>query len=147
MAISLSNALAQTQAALLASQFAGGFIRLFSGAKPATPDLAETGTLLGVVSVDAVSGAGLHFQASGPALLNAPDENWWFRALANGTVGWFRIVQPGDTGANDLNALRIDGTVGTSLAPGDMNWVSTDVTAGLPYSLDSFLYLIHPIGA
>lgn len=141
----LSQALAATQAALLASQFNGGFIRLFSGAAPATPDLAETGVLLGVVTVNGLAGAGLHFTASGGVLAKA-DEAWLFRALATGSVGWFRVVKPGDTGANDLTALRFDGSVGISTAPGDMQWTSLDVTAGLVYTLSSFLYLIQPVG-
>lgn len=141
----LSQALAATQTALLASQFAGGFIRLFSGAAPATPDMAETGTLLGIVTVNGLGGAGLHFTASG-AVLSKADETWLFRALATGTVGWFRVVQPGDTGANDLTALRIDGSVGLPADAADMTWESLAVTSGLPYTIDSFLYLIQPIG-
>lgn len=145
MTIALSNALAATQTALLASQLTGGFIRLFSGARPATPDMAETGTLLGVVTVDGLSGAGLHFASAGP-LLQKADEPWVFRGLADGAVTWFRIVAPGDTGANDLTALRIDGDVGGPSATADMNWQSTTVATGVPYTLDAFLYLIQPIG-
>jgi hypothetical protein len=141
----LSNALAATQAALLVGQFNGGFIRLFSGAPPASPDMAETGTLLGIVTVNGLVGAGLHFTASGAVLAKA-DEMWLFRALSSDSVGWFRLVQPGDTGANDLTALRIDGSVGTSIVPGDMQWTSLAVTLGLAYTIDSFLYLIQPIG-
>lgn len=140
----LSNALAQTQTDLLSIQFSGGFIRLFSGLAPATPDLAETGVLLGIVSVDAVAGAGLQFIGSGASMIKA-DNDWAFRALATGTVGWFRIVKAGDTGANDLVALRIDGSVGPASAPTDMNWENLNVTSGLIYMLGSFLYLIQPV--
>ena len=141
----LSKALDATQTALLASQFSGGFIRLFSGAPPTSPDRSETGTLLGIVTVNGLGGAGLHFSASGAVLAKA-DEAWLFRALATGIVGWFRLVQPADTGANDLTALRIDGSVGTADAHGDMQWVDLNVTSGLVYTLDSFLYLIQPVG-
>ncbi|MES2347027.1 MAG: hypothetical protein V4641_05585 [Pseudomonadota bacterium] len=140
----LSQALAATQSALLASQFTGGFIRLFSGAPPSSPDQAETGTLLGIVSVDGLGG-GLHFTSVG-AVMSMADERWRFHALATGTTGWFRLVRPGDTGANDLTALRLDGIVGIPAAPGDMQWDSLAVTLGLVYSIDSFLYLIQPIG-
>lgn len=142
----LSDALASTQTALLASQFAGGEIRLFSGPPPASPDQAQSGTPLGVVTVDAIAGAGLHFVASGPVLQKA-DETWAFRALASGRLGWWRLVQSGDTGGNDMAALRIDGTVGTLAAPGDMNWESLDVANGLFYTQDDFVYFIHPVGA
>ena len=142
----LSGALAQTQTNLLKSQFDGGFIRLFSGSKPATSDMAETGTLLGIVTVGAVDGAGLHFDASGATLSKSAVEDWYFRALATGTVGYFRLVAPGDDGTADLDALRLSGTVGTAALPADMNWDSTAVVTGLAYSLDSFLYIINPIG-
>lgn len=141
----LSQALAATTTAQRATQFAGGFIRLFSGPPPTSPDKAETGTLLGIVTVDGLAGAGLHFTSAG-AVLQKSAEQWLFRALATGVVGWFRIVQPGDTATDDLTALRIDGTVGTSTAPGDMQWTDLNVTSGLVYSIDTFLYLIQPIG-
>ena len=145
MTIALSNALAAAQTALLASQFAGGFIRLFDTLPPATPDRAEVGTLLGVISVDGLAGAGLHFTAAG-ATLSKADEPWVFKALASGAVKAFRLVAPGDTAGNDLSAKRIDGVVGTPDAPADMNFISTTVVAGASYTLDSFLYLIHPVG-
>lgn len=145
MTIALSNALAATQTALLASQLNGGFIRLFSGVRPATPDLAEAGTLMGIVTVDGLSGAGLHFTSAG-AILQKANEPWVFTGLADGAVTWFRVVAPGDTGATDTAALRIDGDVGTSTGAPDMTWVSTTVVLGRPYSLDQFFYVIQPIG-
>lgn len=141
----LSGALAATQTALLASQFSGGFLRIFSGAPPASPGLAETGVLLGIVTAGAVSGAGLHFDAAGEALQKS-GEPWVFEALADGTVGYFRLVAAGDTGGNDLGALRIDGDVGLSGEPTDMNWESLDVTTGLHYTITAFTYFIQPVG-
>lgn len=145
MSIALSNALASTQSALLASQLSGGFIRLFSGTRPASPDMAEAGTLLGIVTVDGLAGAGLHY-TSGGAVLQKAGEPWVFKALASGTVSWFRIVASGDSGAADLDALRIDGDVGGPSDTADMTWESTDVVNGVSYTLDAFLYLIQPVG-
>lgn len=145
MAIALSDAVAQQQAQALADAFSGGFIRIFSGTRPANPYMAETGTLLGVVSVNAVANAGLHYVANGGAVSKAA-EQWAFKALATGTVSWFRLVTAGDTGAEDPEALRIDGDIGTPSLPADMTWKSTAVTNGVPYTIDSFVYLIQPIG-
>lgn len=139
----LSNALAQTQAALLASQFTGGFIRLFDELPPITPADGEAGTLLGIITVDGQAGAGIHFSASGAALYKS-DEPWIFTALASGLVKGFRIVQPGDTGGVDISALRIDGTVAVNGTPADMNWENTTVVNGVGYTLDTFIYLIQP---
>jgi hypothetical protein len=146
MTIALSNALATTQTALLASQLTGGFIRLFAGTRPTTPDQAEVGTLLGIVTNDGVAGSGLHFTSAG-AILQKSTEPWVFYGVATGTAAWFRIVQPGDTGAADMSALRIDGDIGTVAGvPGDMNWTDTGVLTGVPYTLDQFFYLIQPVG-
>jgi len=145
MSIALSSSLAATQTALLASQFNGGFIRIFSGVRPAAPEQAETGVLLAIVSVDGVSGAGLHFVSNGAALLKAA-EPWQYTGLANGTASWFRIVAAGDTGLAAPSALRIDGSIGTPSNPGDITLDSLIVQLGVPYTFDSFIYLIQPVG-
>lgn len=139
----LTDALAQTQSALLASQFSGGFIRLFDALPSNLPTDAEPGTLLGIITVDGVAGAGLHFAASGAALYKTA-EPWVFTALADGTIKSFRIVQSGDTGAADPTELRIDGTVAVNGVPADMNCANTTVVSGTGYTLDTFIYLIQP---
>lgn len=140
----LSDALAATQTALLVSQFNGGFLRLFTGSAPANPGAAETGTLLGTVSVNGAAGAGLHFTSNGPTLQKA-DEAWAFKALADGTVGHARLVQAGDDGTASLTAKRIGITVALPGVPADMNWESLDVLADQFYTIDSFLYLVQPV--
>lgn len=145
MTIGLSNALAQQQTQKLVDTFSGGFIRIFSGTRPADASAAEAGTLLGEVSVNGLSGAGLHFTADGTVLAKAT-EQWVFKALAAGPATWFRIVQAGDTGLDDSTAKRLDGDVGTPSAPGDMTWQSTTLVPGAHYTIDSFLYVINPIG-
>lgn len=130
----------------LASAFNGGSIRIFAGAMPATPELAETGTLLGIVTVNGVTGAGLHYTSQGTVLSKAALEQWVFTGLASNTAAWFRVVTLSDTGADDPNAVRIQGQIGTALAPSDMVWTDTTVVQGTPYTLDSFAYMIQPIG-
>lgn len=142
--MALSQALAQRQTQSLADAFRGGFIRVFGGAQRAAPDQAETGTLLGVVSTNGVDGAGLHLTATG-ATLTKTDAEWVFQALANGTATWFSLVTANDTGGNSLSALRIDGSIGTPAAPGDMTWKARAVTKDRFYTINRFTYLLLPI--
>lgn len=139
----LSNAVAQAQTDLLVRQFQGGFIRIFTGAPPPDPSDGEVGTLLGEVSVNGASGAPLHFVAVGPTLQKSA-EPWAFVGQATGTAGWFRWSAPGDTGVNDPAALRIDGVIGSTYTPGDLNFQDTAIVEDLLYSIDDFVYLIHP---
>lgn len=144
--IALSQALYDAMAAKLVATFNGGFIRLFGGTRPSSASEAETGTLLGIVSVGAAEGIGLHFLPASDGFYNLPTERMAFRGLADGTATWFRLVAPGDTGANSTTEPRIDGDIGTFDAPADMMWLSTVVGLGNSYTLDSFYYRIHPMG-
>lgn len=141
---SISNGLGQVMTGALAQALSGGFMRIFTGPAPAGPELAETGTLLGVVCVNGVSGAGLHYDALGNMLTKAGAERWIFQAAASGNAAWFRIVAPGDTGDDDPTAARIQGSIGTADAPGDMVWDTLAVTQGTHYTIDSLYMLVQP---
>lgn len=140
----LSTGLATGLNTYLAGTLTGGTIRLFTGDPPIDPDHEETGVLLGIATVSATPGAGLHFSVSGNAMEKA-DELWAFRALATGQAGWFRFVGAVDAGGASLSAPRIDGVIGGPGVPCDMNWDDTTVTAGTFYTLNSFLYLTQPV--
>ena len=144
--ISLSAALLQNAAATLAATFNGGTIRVFAGERPVDASHAETGTLLGVVTVNAVDGAGLHFQVFANGFGSIVTERAQFRGLDSGDATWFRLVAPGDTGGDSNTAARIDGSIGVFDDPGDMAWLTTAVSAGGVYTIDSFNYFIHPMG-
>lgn len=144
MPLALSTALAQRQTDSLAQVFSGGFLRIFAGTKRGSPDQAETQTLLGVVSVDALAGAGLHLVADGAALAKS-SEVWAFKALANGTATWFSLVTAHDHGDSRTTDERLDGTIGDTDAPGDMTWSTQAVVLDRFYTIDSFLYLLLPI--
>lgn len=144
--ISLSAALLQNAAATLVANFNGGSIRVFAGARPVDASHAETGTLLGVVTPNAAEGAGLHFMAFANGFGAMVMDRMQFRALATGDAAWFRLVGPGDTGGDSNTAPRIDGSIGTFDAPGDMAWLTLAVSVGGLYTIDSFNYFIHPTG-
>lgn len=142
--IYLSDGLMLALSQAFAGRFAGGSIRLFTGTPPATPNDAETGTLLGIVSVNG-DGTGLQFSPAIAYVTNPPADRWAFTALASGQVGYFRLVAPGDTGATNSTDPRIDGTVGPAFSGSDMEWETTAVTVAATYALDSFVYIVHPI--
>lgn len=102
--------------------FNGGRLRIYSGAKPATANLAPTGTLLADITLpaDAFSAA------SGGSGQLAKLGTWEDTAAdAGGTAGWFRMSASGDTLVLDAAFARIDGTVGTTGA--DLNLDNTNI--------------------
>lgn len=142
--MNLSQGLMLSLAQAFATRFNGGFIRLFDAPPPATPDAAEAGTLLGIVSLRG-SGAGLQYLAAPAYVYNPPTDPWIFTALATGEVKSFRVVAAGDTGGFAPDAFRIDGTIGVPFSGADMEWQSVDVVKDAAYTLDSFVYIVHPL--
>lgn len=105
-------------------------IAIRSGAQPADPDTAASGTLLATLT------------ASDPMFGNASDANPGglitasaitadSSADATGTAGYFRISATG-TGADDV----ADGEIGTSGA--DLNFNTVAITSGSNVSITSF---------
>lgn len=111
----------------------GFFLDIYSGTRPASPDLAATGTKLVTLSA-AGAGTGLHLAAAAAAgaVAKATDETWQGAGVANGTAGYYRLRTGADTGGTDSStAIRLDGTVATS--GGDLNMTSVAVAVGAPY--------------
>lgn len=142
--IYLSNGLMLILAQAFAARFAGGFIRIFTGAPPATPSAAETGTLLGIVSVNG-TGTGLTLASTAAYVYNPPTAQWAFTGLAAGTAGYFRLVAPGDSGLADFTEIRIDGTIDVTGSGADMEWATPAVVSGAIYTIDTFVYVVHPV--
>jgi len=92
-----------------------GTLKIYSGAQPATPADAATGTLLATVSLGAWA-AGSSGTATGadPASVNA---------VATGTAGWFRAASSGGT-------VVFDGDVTATGAGGVMQLSSTSLVSG-----------------
>jgi len=114
--------------------FTNCVIRFYSGAQPATADAAPTGTLLGSVTIaggafsHGSSTNGLNFGAPiGSTLAKASAEDWKFKGVAAGTIGWFRFqANATDDNSSSTTLPRIDGSVG--ITSGDMR-VSTVTSA------------------
>ena len=122
MALTLAVATATQPmgAALATSIGAGATIEIRSGAEPATPETAASGTLLATVTV-----AGSFTSTLG--VLTAADPASASPA-ASGTAGHFRLKQSGGTAV-------MDGTVTATGGGGDMQLGSTTITIGVPVDL------------
>lgn len=93
------------------------------------------------------SGAnGLSFDvASGGVLAKHPSEVWAGVAVATGTAGWFRFIGAGaDGGGSDPNAIRLDGSVGTSGA--NLNMTSTSIAAGATQTVNTWQFTFPASG-
>lgn len=144
MTLLASNGAKVAIAALMKSLLDGGEIRVFSGPRPAGPDSAETGTLLGTVRTD-IDGA-LVYVNDGAYLLKPTAAIWTLAAIADGTAAWFRIVANGASHGVSYSEVRFDGDVSADPDSGaEMILPSTAVVDGSEYPLDSFFYTIPPI--
>lgn len=119
------------------SSNAGFYIDIYTGARPASPDAAATGTKL--ARITAAAGAKMHLEAAVTSAGSIPKETtetWAGTGLANGTAGYFRVVTDSDDGTTlSTTAVRIDGTIATSGA--DMNMTSTTIASGAPVAVSA----------
>lgn len=121
MAIGITAAVANALASTLATAVgANSTIEVRSGAKPATPETAASGTLLVTI---AISGS---FTASGGSITAADPAS--ASPAASGTAGYFRLKTSGGTAI-------LDGTVTASGGGGDLQLGSTTITTGVPVDL------------
>lgn len=150
MTIKLSTGLRNNLAGPLGfgATFDKGAIYIYSGPQPLSADSAVTGTLLGVVSVDAGTftpgspANGLSFETPTGGAVSKSAANWKFTGLAAGTAGWFRLVgNPIDNGAASATLPRMDGSVGTPGAA-DMGLSNIAVALGSPSTVDVFQFTV-----
>ena len=121
MALTIAAASTQAMGAALATNVgAAATIEIRSGAKPATPETAASGTLLATV---AISGS---FTSTGGVLTAADPAS--VAPAASGTAGHFRLKQSGGTAV-------LDGTVTATGGGGDMQLGSTTITTGVNVDL------------
>ena len=104
-------------------------IDIRTGAQPADPDTAATGTLLGTLTMsDPSFGSATDANPGGRITASAITDD--SSADATGTAGYFRMRATG-TGADDV----ADGECGTSGA--DLNFNTTSITSGSTISITS----------
>jgi len=138
MALKISTGLrnAMLSGGTLKATLDGGFIHIYSGTAPASPNDAITGTLLATIYSDG-STAGLNFDISAAdgVLAKAPAEVWDNNVetnVASGTATHYLHVASGESDGTAIGAsttaARILGTVGT--AGTDMVMGNTTLTSG-----------------
>ena len=127
--------------------FEKGVIYVYSGPQPLSADAAVSGTLLGIITKDALAftfgspGNGLAFAVAAAGVASKSTDAWKFNGLAVGTAGWFRLMGNAVDNLGASTTLpRMDGTIGTSGA--DMNLTNTSVTIGAPNTIDVFQFTI-----
>lgn len=149
MAIRLStgcvNALAgntSTGDASLRDIFHEGVIAVYTGTQPANADTAESGTLLGYITVasgEFTPGSGtngLIWQNAVNGVCPKPTETEWsITPIADGTAGWARLYDNARTTGASTSAKRIDMACGVGV--GELRWTTTTFTTGVKFTIDT----------
>ena len=125
MALSMSTTLRNDRLdRITAAVGASGFLRIYSGTRPATGAAITGQVLLAELTLNATFAPSA---ASGVLTLNAITAD--ASANATGTATWFRIVTSG-------GSFVMDGDVGTSGS--DINLNTTSIVSGANVSVTSF---------
>jgi len=122
----------------LKTQLAAGFIKIYSGAVPASADAdLASAVLLCTISVNS-TGTGINFDTAAvlDTISKAPGEVWSGVNSNSGTASFYRHVAAADTGAASTTAPRIQGDVGTSGK--ELNLSSTTLTSGATQTIDYY---------
>jgi hypothetical protein len=124
MAIQKSIVARNAELDALAPLANNGYIRIYSGGIPATPETAASGTLLAELRFNATA-----FGAAAAGVITANAITQDGSADNTGTAGYYRALQ-----SNGTTALW-DGTVSTAGA--DLNLNSTSISAGVIVTISS----------
>lgn len=135
MAIRKAAQLRTYQADALGSNCNSGYIKIYTGSVPTDVDDAATGTLLGTLTLNADAfGAASDNGTSATVTANAITDD--SSADNSGTAGYFVVLLSNGT------TKLFDGTVTATGGGGDMELVTTSITAGQPISITSFTYSV-----
>lgn len=128
--MNLSNTAANAEAVAVAALFNNGYLRIYSGTKPATPDTAlSSNTLLAECRFGATA-----FGAPSAGVLTANAITGDTSADATGTATFYRCFE------SDGTTVLCDGTVGTSGS--DCNINTTSLVAGATIAINSFTHTV-----
>lgn len=116
--------------------FANAVIAVYTGTQPANADAVESGTLLGLITVDGgaftggVATNGLNWDAAVAGVCGKPSaEEWAIIPSASGTAGWARLYANAMTTGSSSSAVRIDLSCG--VGSGDLRFASTVLAEGV----------------
>jgi hypothetical protein len=105
----------------------GGYIKIFTGSRPAAPEDMATGTLLATLTFATPA-----FAASSSGSIVANPITRENSAPNSGTAGWFRIYE------SDGMTSVMDGTITALSGGGEIEMVILSVVAGQPVEISSF---------
>lgn len=125
------NAASAAVAALVDGGAAAGHLRIYSGAQPAGPGTAPSGTLLADFTLSDPAYAA---PAAGSAALDTTPAVQATGA-ANGTAGWFRLLDSTAAGGTGLGV--VDGSVTATGGGGDLQLDTTTISTGVTITITS----------
>ena len=144
MAERLSTGLANAILSAWATAFTNGVLEIYTGSQPASADLAESGTLLAVITKNggAFSGGsptnGLNFGVPVDGVMEkSMAETWSGLAIADGVAGWCRFYDNAFTKGASTTAKRFDGAIST-LSTAELQMSNTTLITGGPVTINSF---------
>jgi hypothetical protein len=124
------TAAAQAIANLVDGGSSAGKIRIYSGAQPAGPGTAPSGTLLAELTLSDPAFS----VAAGVATLDVTPAVT-ATGVAAGTAGWFRVLDSTEAAATGLGVY--DGSVTATGGGGDLTLATTTVSIGLTVDITS----------
>lgn len=123
--------------------FANAVIAVYTGSQPINADAAESGTLLGLITVNggAFTGGettnGLNWDAAVAGVCAKPSATEWaIIPDAGGTAGWARLYANDMTTGESTTAARIDLACG--VGAGEVRFSTTTLTVDLKSVVNSF---------
>lgn len=125
-------------------------IHLFSGSQPTSADLAETGDLLMIITLDSLvfvpgaPGNGLSMDVSADGILAKTVAETWsgdgLPVAGTGTVaGWFRWYDNDVDTGDSTTAIRIDGAIGPTSSY-ELQLSNTTIVEDAPAQFPTFTY-------
>ena len=143
MAVKYSPGLTESAVNHLLSVFDKAVIAIYTGSQPASADLAETGTLLGYLTLNGdpftpVTGVnGLVFEGGGVGIIRKPAAlDWSIIPIASGTPGWARLYSKEMTTGLSPTANRFDLACG--VASGEFRFALSTLTFGIRTAVNTF---------
>lgn len=117
-----------------------GYIEIRTGTQPASADDAETGSLLGRITLNGgdytvLATYGLTPEAAGVVLQKPAASVWSGTVILAGRAGWWRWYATDGTHGASTSAARIDGAI--SSVGGQMKLSTTDLKLGTTVTVDS----------
>jgi hypothetical protein len=113
----------------LAALADSGYLRIYSGSPPATPETAASGVLLAELRLNATA-----FGAAASGVITANAITSDSSADATGSAGYYRVLQ------SDGTTVLWDGSVSTSGA--DLNLNSVAIQSGATVSISALTYTL-----